>query len=456
MFKKQVHLAGWGNYPRVETDLIRPERVTAAVSFFRETRDSIIPRGAGRSYGDASLNKKNVLTTERLDHFIAFDKEKGILKCQAGVTLHDVLEVITPCGWFLPVLPGTQWATVGGSFACNVHGKNHFQEGDFAEHVRSILLILPTGEMVTCSPVINKELFFASAGGMGMTGMILELDLQLVRISSPFLTVKRDRISGLQMLSDALRKNTSEYWVAWIDHFSQGNQLGRGIVETASHAQNAPLAPPLEKRTHPPLPPFGKGWLGGISIPRFWPKGVLNRWSIQLYNRLRLHCSAKKSEELLSWQQFFNPLDHIQHWNRLYGRPGFLQYQCTIGEGKNTFDHLAELLTISQKKDIFSYLVVVKSHRDSKGLLGFPIAGISVAMDFPYQPKLFDLLNTFDALITQWGGRVYLAKDARLSAKTFQQMYAHALPAWLAILKEIDPHRRMESEMSHRLEFKKW
>lgn len=409
-------------------------------------RDPFIPRGAGKSYGDASLNKKNVLTTERLDHFIAFDKENGILKCQAGVTLHDVLQVITPHGWFLPVLPGTQWATVGGSFACNVHGKNHFLAGDFVEHVRSILLLLPHGEALNCTPDLNPEIFWATAGGMGMTGLILEVELQLHPVPSPFLRVKRETIHSIQELSAAYKQNNSGYWVAWIDHFGKGKKLGRGIIETAHHAQNAPLAPSFEK-----------GGLrgGGISIPRFWPKGLLNPLSMRIYNRLRLHYFAEKIEEAVHWQQFFNPLDYIQHWNRLYGKPGFLQYQCTIGEEANAFDHLAELLTLAQKKDIFSYLIVIKSHRDSKGLLSFPIHGLSVAMDFPYQPKLFDLLNTYDALVTQWGGRVYLAKDARLSVRTFEEMYAHALPTWRAILKEIDPHQRLESEMSCRLGFKK-
>lgn len=440
MLNKYLLLSGWGNFPSIKTNLARPERINIISQFLNNNHTSFIPRGAGKSYGDAALNQNTVLTTERLNHFIAFDKNTGIIKCQAGVTLHDVLEVVTPHGWFLPVLPGTQWATVGGSFACNVHGKNHRLQGDFAEQVRSILLLLPHGERLLCTPTLHSEIFYATAGGMGMTGLILELELQLVH-RAPWLKVKRIPINSMTDLASTLSKNTAEHWVAWIDHFGTGNQLGRGIVESANHcsieSEKKIITPQLQ-----------------MSVPKFWPKGLLNPWSMRFYNYFRLHYAAQKTEEIVPWSSFFNPLDHLQNWNRLYGKPGFLQYQCLIPEHSNMFDHLAELLVLAQKKDIFSYLVVVKAHRDSKGLMRFSKKGISVAMDFSYHTRILDLLNTYDSLITQWNGRIYLAKDARLSARTFESMYADALPAWRAILQKIDPDFRLESLMSHRLGFK--
>lgn len=431
MLIKDVSLSGWGNFPTITTHLARPERVSILSQFLNENHASFIPRGAGKSYGDAALNRNTVLTTERLNHFIAFDKNTGIIQCQAGVTLQEVLQIITPHGWFLPVVPGTEWATVGGSFACNVHGKNHVVQGDFAEHVRSIILLLPHGERLLCTQTIHPDIFFATAGGMGMTGLILELELQLIKRTFAFKT-QCLKIENITELASKLSENQDEYWVVWVDHFGTGKQLGRGIVESASPST-------LEsKKTYFASQPK-------LNIPKFWPKGLLNAWSMRLYNDFRRHHPHPS---------FFNPLDQIQNWNRLYGKPGFLQYQCIIPESREMFDHLAELLALAQKKDIFSYLVVVKAHRDSIGLMSFPKKGISVAMDFPYHARLFDLLDAYDTGVMKWGGRVYLAKDARLSIRAFEAMYADALPAWRTILKKIDPHVRLESLMSHRLGFK--
>jgi FAD/FMN-containing dehydrogenase len=422
--------------------LKRPERYAD----LHYSSKSIIARGQGRSYGDASLNADgHTLLTERVNRFLSFDEEKGILRAEAGATLAEILPLIVPRGWFLPVTPGTKYVSLGGCVAADVHGKNHHHDGSFGDHVIAIELILFDGSRVTCSSAEKPELFWATVGGMGLTGIIGEVTIKLIPIESALIKVQHKAAGNLEQLFKLIKDPTNDdrYTVAWIDSMVNGSQLGRGIAMYGHHA----TAEALPVNYHAMIR-SGRSF----PIPFNFPSFVLNQWSISAFNsRFFRKEGGRRYPFLSNYDSYFYPLDTITHWNRMYGKRGFVQYQCVIPEDR-AFDGIKILLQEISKSRYPSFLAVLKClGPQGKGMLSFPMAGWTLALDLPIRGEgLFVLLNKLDEIVIQHGGRVYLAKDARLSAESFRAMYP-CYGEWLKIKRSIDPDNIFSSSLSRRL-----
>ena len=424
-------------------ELERPERYAD----LRPGVASLIARGQGRSYGDAALNENGrVLLTGRVNRLLEFDAENGVLRAEAGVTLAEILEVIAPRGWFLPVTPGTKFVSLGGCVAADVHGKNHHHDGSFGNHVLSIELILADGGRVLCSPSENPELFWATVGGMGLTGIIGEVAVKLAPIQSDYVMVRHHAAGNLEQLFQHLQNPALDdrYTVAWIDSLATGQKLGRGIAMCGHHAAAEELP---------------AGFTGAVqskrsrSIPFDFPAWALNPLSIGAFNALYYQREGGKREPFLSgYDPYFYPLDAIGDWNRMYGKRGFVQYQCVIPE-RAAFEGIKALLEEITGSRRPSFLAVLKRFgAQGRGLLSFPVAGYTLALDLPIRDEgLFALLDRLDRIVLQHGGRVYLAKDARLSAASFRAMYPR-YEEWLKIKNAVDPQNRFSSSLSRRLE----
>ena len=436
-------ISGWGRYPVQTCELERPERY----SDLTPSASSIIARGQGRSYGDAALNENGrVILTERVNRFLDFDLSTGILRAEAGVTLAEILDVVVPKGWFLPVTPGTKFVSLGGCVAADVHGKNHHHDGSFGEHVLALELILTDGSRMICSSTEHPDAFWATVGGMGLTGIIGEVTLQLTPIQSAYVKVQHHQAQNLEQLFQQLQDPAIDdrYTVAWIDCLSTGASLGRGVVMCGHHATAAEL--PAGNA------PFSIKQKPKRSIPFDLPSWALNPFSIGTFNALYYRQEGSKKAPFLSnYDSFFYPLDAINDWNRLYGKQGFVQYQCVI-PNQTAFEGIKSLLTVLSSSKRASFLAVLKRFGpEGNGMLSFPMAGYTLALDLPVRDaELFKMLDQLDQIVIQHGGRVYLAKDARLSAESFQAMYPH-YGEWLKVKNAIDPNNRFSSSLSRRL-----
>lgn len=408
-----MKLHGWGRYPVIETEA--PCFETAAQAAKLAARPGRwIAHGLGKSYGDSALSPR-VLMTRRYNKLLDFDPQKGIVTCESGVTLAELIAVFLPRGWFLTVTPGTKLITVGGAIASDVHGKNHHLAGCFSAAVVSLRLMLPDGRTLQCSPSENADLFRATCGGMGLTGLILDATLRLQPVRSAYIreTVIRCRNlrEGFEQFENSRQVG---YSVAWIDCLATGDDLGRSVLMLGEHAEDGRLA----------LPPVRPA-----SVPVECPDFVLNHWSVTLFNRLyyRTHPS-RAMERPTSIDAFFFPLDRIAHWNRLYGPRGFTQYQFVLPKAAS-FEGLRRILQKIAASGIGSFLAVLKLlGPQNENPLSFPVEGYTLALDFKIQPRLFPLLEELDRMVLDHGGRLYLAKDVRMSRRTFQAGY----PGWEA------------------------
>lgn len=440
------NISGWGRYPVQNCQLFRPEKYQDLLPQLT----SSIAYGNGRSYGDAALNDQGaVILTERLNRFLAFDKSSGILRAEAGVTLKEILSVIIPAGWFLPVTPGTQFATLGGCVAVDAHGKNHHHVGTLGQHVLSLDLITSTHDTISCSPQQHAEIFWATIGGMGLTGFIGTVTLQLQPLPSTSMVVKNTAATNLEQAIKLLSDPSADdqYSVAWIDCLAGGENLGRSIIMTAHHAKIDEL--PAEQRLAPLSIPHHKI----KKMPFDFPGWILNSTSVRLFNQFYYQRHAQRTEPYLQeYAAYFYPLDKILEWNRLYGKQGFVQYQCVIPTA-HTLPGLQQLLEKLSHFGGASFLAVLKRFGASnQGLLSFPIPGFTLALDIPMRNQsTLQLLNELDEIVLHHQGRVYLAKDARLSPDTFRKMYPQ-FPQWLAIKKMLDPHNQFTSSLARRLQ----
>lgn len=406
-----MRLQGWGRYPQIEAQLFAPLTVSACQPLIEEPQ-SLIARGMGRSYGDSALHER-VLSTQHLHHLLAFDGVQGTLRCQAGVSLDQLLDFLVPRGWFLPVTPGTRFVSVGGAVASDVHGKNHHLHGCFSEYIDELLLGLADGSLLTCSRSEHPELFHATCGGMGLTGLIVEVSLRLTPIRSAYVnqtTFKAANLDEALQLFDAQQHKT--YSVAWIDCLASGADLGRSLLMVGEHAGGGGLHLPAKRM---------------LSVPLDMPAALLNRASVQAFNSLyyqRVH--QAKSRQRVDYQSFFYPLDGIGQWNRLYGKQGFLQYQFVIPKAAG-LEGLRAILSRIASSGRGSFLAVLKVFgQQNRNPLSFPLEGYTLALDFKYDSELLPLLDELDARVLEQGGRVYLTKDARMSEQTFKRSY----PGW--------------------------
>lgn len=386
-----------------------------------------LPYGLGRSYGDSCLNDQgNLLRSDQLNHFISFDADKGLLCCEAGVSLQKILELIVPRGWFLPVTPGTKFVTVAGAIANDVHGKNHNKIGTFGCHVRQFELMRSDGERLLCSLENDPGLFSATIGGLGLTGFILWAELQLIPVANAFIEEESFQCKNLDEMMILFRESgkTHEYTVAWVDCLAKGQQLGRGIFTRGNHSQNPEL--PKEHKSR-----------SVKSIPFVFPSGCLNPITVSAFNQLyyRKLGGAYKSS-LMDYDRFFYPLDAIHYWNRLYGPCGFIQYQCVLVE--DSLEAMKELLHRIARSGQPSPLNVLKDFGDiaSPGLLSFPRKGLTLALDFPNRgEKTLQLCNVLDEIVRQSKGALYPAKDSRMS----QVMFESGFPGLAEFRRHIDP-----------------
>ena len=378
---------------------------------------SVLPRGNGRSYGDSCLNPGGTLLHARpLDRFIAFDPASGLLRCEAGATLSEIIDLALPQGWFLPVTPGTRLATVGGAIANDVHGKNHHLMGNFGHHVRQFELLRSDGSRRVLSSQSDEDgLFSATLGGLGLTGLIAWAELQLRRVPGPWLESESVRFGNLDeffALSTASAA-THEYTVAWIDCLASGQRLGRGHFLRSDHAAPDPAdCPPIRHsgRTMPFTPPFS----------------LVNTLSLRAFNTLYYwRQPARRKRTVSHYRPYFYPLDGIGHWNRMYGPRGFMQHQCVLPPA-HASDGVAALLKEISRSGHGSFLAVLKEFGSipSLGMLSFPRPGTTLALDFPNTgPDVFRLLDRLDAIVAEAGGAIYPAKDARMSPAIFRSGY---------------------------------
>jgi decaprenylphospho-beta-D-ribofuranose 2-oxidase len=437
-------LSGWGNYPVQQAFVDRPERINQ----LNLEAESIIARGLGRSYGDAALNcDQRVILMERLNRFLSFDDKKGLLRAEAGTSLEEILQTFIPRGWFIPVTPGTKYVTLGGCLAADIHGKNHHIDGTFGSHVVEIELLLANGSRKRCSPKQESELFWATVGGMGLTGIITEVTLKLIPIESAFICLQNYCARNLDETLDILEneKMDDRYSVAWIDCLATGPDLGRSVIMNGHHAAKNELGSRVSDpyKIKPPKK---------MSIPFFLPSLTLNSWNIRMFNSCYYRSKKNKNGPLIiDYDRYFYPLDAINHWNRLYGKRGFLQYQFVV-PFKNARESLHAILRQFAEHKRSPFLAVLKRFgKEGEGFLSFPKEGFTMALDLPLSdPELFPFLDQLDTLVVNSEGRGYLAKDARMKPDIFRSMYPR-FNAWQKIKADIDPTNKFSSDLSRRL-----
>lgn len=424
-------LLSWGNHPpfaQKPEACHWPQEVAAKVLALRDRHGSTLPFGAGLSYGDSCLaSSDQVLHTVAMDRFLAADWQAGVLRAQCGITLSEILAQAIPRGWFLPVSPGTKMVTLGGAVANDVHGKNHHRRGTLGCHVRSLGLWRSDAGLMICSPTEHSELFAATIGGMGLTGVILWVELQLVPIASSEILCRSQRFENLDEFFALSRQHDAqhEFCVSWIDCLASGSRLGRGVYLAGDFAPQGRLAVASAR---------------SIAVPFTPPVSVINAVSLRLFNEVYWRrAPARSTVRQMGYDPFFYPLDGVRHWNRLYGPRGFQQYQALIPEA-SARDGIAALLKAIAASGCGSFLAVLKRCGDlrSPGLMSFPGPGTTLALDFPNAVGLPMLFGRLDAMVREVGGRLYPAKDAHMSAEDFQGAY----PQWVQLQALRDPALR--------------
>ena len=436
-------LSGWGRYPRADQVVERPEKACQLGLNEGQT----LARGQGRSYGDAALNSAgHVILTERLNRFLEFDPVTGVLHAEAGATLKDVLDAMVPQGWFPPVTPGTKYSSLGGCVAADIHGKNHHHDGSFGEHVTELTLVDKGGERVRCSPTERPELFWATVGGMGLTGIIESVAFKMQPIETAYMRVKHRRAGNLEVTFNLMENEAfdDQYSVCWIDCLARGKRMGRSVLMTGHHAAKAEV--PL--MAHDPL----RIKPGRVkSFKRDWPRFMLNRMAIRMFNARFYWREGRRGQFLCDYNDYFYPLDRIENWNRMYGKRGFVQYQFVVPKHRAR-SGIGRALDMISRSGKASFLAVLKRFGpESKGMLSFPQEGYTLALDMPLSNDLMDFLEKLDEAVLEHEGRVYLAKDARLPAETFRAMYPR-LDEFMSVKHDVDPENRFTSDMARRLE----
>ena len=443
--KEDMKVSGWGNYPAIEADVKVARRKGEAPNCMRAL-ESLIARGLGRSYGDSSLNS-HIISTLGLNRLLFFDDTQGIVTCEAGVSLKELIDIFLPRGWFLAVTPGTKFVTVGGAIAADIHGKNHHREGTFTEHVLSFDMLLPTGDSVTCSRSENADMFKSVCGGMGLLGIILTATFRLKKIETSCIKSRTQRAKNLDTIMDLFEEHEqSTYSVAWIDCLAKGRNLGRSILMLGEHATAKDLGEWKMSGNSLAVKDRKK-----ISVPFNLPNFALNNLTVKSFNCLyyRRHASGPR-EALVDYDAFFYPLDALYQWNRIYGSRGFTQYQCVLPKASSR-QGLHKILTAIGERGLGSFLAVLKLFgRGNDNLISFPMEGYTLALDFPITPGLFDFLNELDRVVLEHGGRLYLAKDVRMGKDMFMSSYPNA-GKFVQFKHSIDKDNRLQSLQSKRL-----
>ncbi len=434
-FKQSIR--NWGNFPVTESLVYQGKE--------RPSSGPYIARGMGRCYGD-SASQGQIWSSRANRCMLDFDSNTGVLTAEAGLSLDEILQTFVPRGWFLPVTPGTKFVSLGGAFASDIHGKNHHGNGCFSDHVHWIELENAKGEVLRCSRKEHRELFELSAGGMGLTGLILRLALKLQPIETAYIKQRSIRCRNLQETIEKIQANQDwTHSVAWIDCLAPGKAMGRSILLLGEHAKTQELPQKWQNKALSPHSTKQK------NFPFFLPGFALNSFSVKAFNFLYYHKHPSgQKEQFVHYDPFFYPLDAIGHWNRIYGKRGFTQYQFVLPPDQ--VEGLIKIIETIRAHGMGSFLTVLKLFGPQKeNYLRFPKEGFTLAMDFPLSPKLEGFLSQLDALVLKHGGRVYLTKDLRMPPEMLFASYPQA-DLFRQKIKERDPKATFQSLQSQRLD----
>lgn len=408
-----MKLSGWGRYPLIDAKISSPNSIEKLLKAISST--NAIARGNGRSYGDSAISKNNTISMKKFNRILNFNDKTGLLVTESGVLLSEIIDTFLPRGWFPKVTPGSKFVTVGGMVACDVHGKNHHKEGSFGSYIEWIDVITSNGDIKRCSKYNNSDFFNWTIGGMGLTGVILNIAFYLRPVETSWIKQKIISAKNFKNVIEIFEKNLdTTYSVAWIDCLSKGNKLGRSLVILGEHAavsdlnlkiKNKPLETKVKKK---------------IRIPFNFPSFILNSFTMKIFNSIYYFFGKKNvDEKLIDYDTFFYPLDHLLDWNKIYGKRGFAQFQCVIPL-KNALPGIGELLdTISQSKSN-SFLTVLKRFGKQDGNISFPMEGYTLTLDFPINKKNIKLMKQLDEITLKHKGRFYLAKDSRVDKNIFK------------------------------------
>jgi decaprenylphospho-beta-D-ribofuranose 2-oxidase len=441
-------LSGWGRTAATAGSVVRPRDPGEVADLVqRQWPRGVVARGLGRSYGDAAQNAGGLIVDATgLDRLIAADLDAGVIRVGGGTSLDALMRWLVPRGWFVPVTPGTRYITVGGAIAADVHGKNHHVDGSFGTHVRSLTVATPTGVRIV-SPTEDARLFWATIGGMGLTGVIVDATFSLLAVETSLVRVDTERCRDLDDVMARMESGDDayRYSVAWVDCLSRGRRLGRSVLTRGDHATLSEL-PAADRHKATAFDPHVR-----IEAPPGVPSGLVNRWTVRILNegwyRRAPHLARGQLESITT---FFHPLDGIGGWNRMYGQRGFLQYQFVVpASGDDVVRTAIERLAGA---GIGSMLAVLKRFGpDDDGPLSFPQPGWTLALDLPVGPAALPaLLDDLDERVVAAGGRIYLAKDSRLRPELLEDMYPR-LEEWRDVQRGVDPHGTLTSDLARRV-----
>ncbi len=407
-------LSGWGRYPRHKAPAPARPRSEAEIKAAL-AKGPVIARGNGRAYGDSAVGSDQTLSTAKMNHMLSFDPGTGVLEAEAGVILGDVISAFLPRGWFPAVTPGTKYVTLGGMIAADVHGKNHHKDGSFCNCIDWIDVMGPDGTVTRCSPQSNSDLFDWTVGGMGLTGIILRAAIRLRPVESGWIRqtmLPQPNLDAVLAAFDAAQDAT--YSVAWIDCLATGENLGRSLLMLGEHAARAELKDDAARY------PFEVPHKAKKRVPFTPPGWGLNRFTVRAFNALYYWNGARKAgDSFIDWDTYFYPLDAILEWNRIYGRKGFMQFQCALPMDRSR-EGLQALLEATSEAGAGSFLAVLKQFGPQDSLFSFPMLGYTLALDFPVNARTLALMERLDAITLEHGGRFYLAKDSRMRAETLR------------------------------------
>jgi FAD/FMN-containing dehydrogenase len=441
-FQEEV-LSGWGNIPHAKSNVAYPREEQEIKESLKN--DKLIPRGLGRGYADQSTNAgHSVLRLEKMNHFLSFDQQTGVLECQAGVSLEEIIDTFTPRGWFPMITPGTKFITIGGAIANDIHGKAHHADGSFVNCVYSFTILISDGRILKASRDENADLFWANFGGLGLLGVILTASIQLRKVETTYFKQKAVAAKNLDQMLAAIDASDKEYSssVAWIDSLAKGKSLGRGVLTMGNHALLSELPAKLKSN------PLKLGKKSKLTVPFYLPAFTLNTLTVSILNSA-LGIMQQNAPSISHYDKFFYPLDMINNWNRGYGKRGFIQYQFVIplqhGE-----ENIRKILVEITQSGCVPFLNVLKKFGKGQGLLSFPFEGYTFAIDFPVTSRLKPFTKKLDQMILEMGGRIYLGKDAYLDETMFKAMYPQ-YREWLDAKKKYDPLNIFSSDLSRRI-----
>jgi decaprenylphospho-beta-D-ribofuranose 2-oxidase len=441
-------LSGWGRTSKVTAEVVRPERADEVAGLLEESASSgrkVVARGLGRAYGDAAQRAGGVVVdTSALDRVLDADLDEGWVRVEAGASLDRLMRYLVPRGWWVAVTPGTRQVSVGGSVAADIHGKNHHRDGSFCSHLTKVTLAT-AGGVREVSPEREPDVFWATAGGMGLTGVLLDATLRLLRVETSWMAVDTERTRDLDETLSAMIERDAQYRysVAWVDCLARGGSLGRGVLTRANHAGRGELGSGRAPLSFDPRV--------RLEVPFTAPSGLLNPVTVAAFNEAWYRKAPKRRIGALEpLASYFHPLDAVGCWNRLYGRRGFLQYQFVVP--LDAHETLRSVLEKLSRARVASFLAVLKAFGEADpGPLSFPTKGWTLALDIPIGAGgLAPLLDELDVLVAEAGGRVYLAKDSRLRPELLASMYPR-LDEWREVRDKLDPSQVMASDLARRL-----